>query len=185
MAAMTRRHVRALWTIAMLALVYFAAVGRASADMIEKTGTFGDFGVWSLDARKVITTGDGGMLYVRDAETARRARRLAYHGLEDRSSFTTAARSPHLWWSFDIEDVGRRLIGNDITADGTDLIVITGANGGGKTTFLRSVGVAHLMMHSGMFVTARSLTASITAALSAASARVSPTMGEINVAIFS
>ncbi|WP_285624418.1 MutS-related protein [Actinoallomurus iriomotensis] len=52
--------------------------------------------------------------------------------------------------------------GNDITADETDLIVITGANGGGKTTFLRGVGIAHLMMQSGMFVTARALTASIT-----------------------
>ncbi|WP_329235021.1 hypothetical protein OG417_28935 [Actinoallomurus sp. NBC_01490] len=56
-------------------------------------------------------------------------------------------------------------VGNDITADATDLIVITGANGGGKTTFLRSVGVAHLMMQSGMFVTARALTASVTGGL--------------------
>ncbi|MFB9835479.1 MutS-related protein [Actinoallomurus acaciae] len=45
---------------------------------------------------------------------------------------------------------------------------ITGANGGGKTTFLRSVGVAHLMTHSGMFVAARSLTASITGAVTGA-----------------
>ena len=82
----------------------------------RRCGTFGDLGVWSFDSRKVITTGDGGMLYARDPELARRARRLAYHGLEDRSSFTTAAKSPHLWWSFDIEDVGRRLIGNDLTA---------------------------------------------------------------------
>lgn len=43
--------------------------------------------------------------------------------------------------------------------------MITGANGGGKTTFLRSVGVAHLMMQSGMFVTARALTASVTGGL--------------------
>ena len=99
-----------------VALVEDAAVSIASSVAGRMCGTFGDFGVWSLDARKVITTGDGGMLYVRDPETARRARRLAYHGLEDRSSFTTAVRSPHLWWSFDIEDIGRRLIGNDITA---------------------------------------------------------------------
>jgi aminotransferase len=99
-----------------IALIEDAAVSVASSVDGRRCGTFGDFGVWSFDARKVITTGDGGMLYARDPEVARRARRLAYHGLEDRSSFTTATRSPHLWWSFEIEDIGRRLIGNDITA---------------------------------------------------------------------
>lgn len=99
-----------------VALIEDAAVSVGSSAHGRMCGTFGDFGIWSFDARKVITTGDGGMLYVRDPETARRARRLAYHGLEDRSSFTTAAKSPHLWWSFEIEDIGRRLIGNDMTA---------------------------------------------------------------------
>ncbi|MBZ6232735.1 DegT/DnrJ/EryC1/StrS family aminotransferase [Streptomyces olivaceus] len=99
-----------------VALIEDAAVSVASSAGGRMCGTFGDFGIWSFDARKVITTGDGGMLYVRDPEVARRARRLAYHGLEDRSSFTTAAKSPHLWWSFDIEDIGRRLVGNDMTA---------------------------------------------------------------------
>ncbi|MGP4029191.1 DegT/DnrJ/EryC1/StrS family aminotransferase [Actinomadura sp. 3N407] len=99
-----------------IALIEDAAVSVASTVHDRACGTLGDFGVWSFDARKVITTGDGGMLYTRDPEVARRARRLAYHGLEDRSSFTTAAKSPHLWWSFQIEDVGRRLIGNDMTA---------------------------------------------------------------------
>lgn len=99
-----------------IALIEDAAVSVASSAHGRMCGTFGDFGVWSFDSRKVITTGDGGMVYVRDPEVARRARRLAYHGLEDRSSFTTAAKSPHLWWSFDIEDIGRRLVGNDMTA---------------------------------------------------------------------
>ena len=47
---------------------------------------------------------------------------------------------------------GRRPVGNDINADGKPLIVVTGANQGGKTTFLRSFGLAQLMMQSGMFV---------------------------------
>lgn len=97
-------------------LIEDAAVSVGSSAHGRRCGTFGDFGIWSFDSRKVITTGDGGMLYVRDPEVARRARRLAYHGLEDRSSFTTAARSQHVWWSFDIEEIGRRLVGNDITA---------------------------------------------------------------------
>ena len=45
-------------------------------------------------------------------------------------------------------------MGNDVDADGSSLVMITGANEGGKSTFLRSVGVAHLMMQSGMFVPA-------------------------------
>lgn len=54
-----------------------------------------------------------------------------------------------------------RVTGNDIDADGKSLVIITGANSGGKSTFLRSVGLAQLMMQCGMFVTARSLRASV------------------------
>jgi hypothetical protein len=48
------------------------------------------------------------------------------------------------------------VVGNDVQADGKSLVVITGANSGGKSTFLRSVGVAQLMMQCGLFVTAGS-----------------------------
>jgi MutS domain V len=44
-----------------------------------------------------------------------------------------------------------RLTGNDVNADGKSLIMITGANQGGKSTLLRSLGLAHLMMQAGMF----------------------------------
>lgn len=53
------------------------------------------------------------------------------------------------------------VVGNDVTADGVRLIVVTGANQGGKSTFLRSVGLAQLMMQCGMFVAAESFTASV------------------------
>lgn len=52
------------------------------------------------------------------------------------------------------------VVGNDIDAGGKPLVIITGANSGGKSTFLRSTGLARLMMQAGMFVTARSLRAS-------------------------
>jgi MutS domain V len=54
-----------------------------------------------------------------------------------------------------------RAAGNDVAADGRQLIMITGANHGGKSTFLRSVGLAQLMMQAGMFVAAESFTASV------------------------
>jgi hypothetical protein len=53
------------------------------------------------------------------------------------------------------------IAGNDVQADGKSLVIITGANSGGKSTFLRSVGVAQLMMQCGLFVTARSYRASL------------------------
>jgi MutS domain V len=51
-------------------------------------------------------------------------------------------------------------VGNDVDADHKQLIMITGANQGGKSTFLRSVGLAQLMMQAGMFVAADEFTAS-------------------------
>ena len=47
-----------------------------------------------------------------------------------------------------------RVVANDIDADDKSLVMITGANQGGKSTFLRSIGLAQLMMQCGMFVAA-------------------------------
>jgi hypothetical protein len=61
--------------------------------------------------------------------------------------------------------IGGRLVGNDLAADGKNLIMITGANQGGKSTFLRSIGLAMLMMQAGMFVTAEEFRASVASGL--------------------
>jgi hypothetical protein len=57
--------------------------------------------------------------------------------------------------------MGRRVVGNVVNADGKSLVIITGANEGGKSTFLRSVGLAQLMMQCGMFVGAESFAAEL------------------------
>jgi hypothetical protein len=57
------------------------------------------------------------------------------------------------------------VVSNDVEADGKSLLMITGANSGGKSTFLRSVGLAQLMMQSGMLVAAASYRASVCAGL--------------------
>ncbi|HJS94478.1 MAG TPA: hypothetical protein VJ741_09455 [Solirubrobacteraceae bacterium] len=57
------------------------------------------------------------------------------------------------------------VISNNVDADGKSLMMITGANQGGKSTLLRALGLAQLMMQSGMFVSARSFRASVCAGL--------------------
>jgi hypothetical protein len=59
----------------------------------------------------------------------------------------------------------RRVVSNDVQADGKDLVIITGANQGGKSTFLRSAGLAHLLMQCGLFVPAQSACLSVCAQL--------------------
>jgi len=56
-----------------------------------------------------------------------------------------------------------RVTGNDLNADGESLLMITGANQGGKSTLLRGLGLAHLMMQAGMFVGAASFRAGVCA----------------------
>ncbi|TZE81683.1 MutS-related protein [Calorimonas adulescens] len=55
----------------------------------------------------------------------------------------------------------QKVVGNDLNADGKYLFIITGANQGGKSTFLRSIGLAQLMMQCGMFVPAETFCANI------------------------
>ena len=61
--------------------------------------------------------------------------------------------------------MGRNTVGNSANADGNNLVLVTGANQGGKSTFLRSIGLAQLMMQCGMFVGAESFTGEISKAL--------------------
>jgi hypothetical protein len=56
--------------------------------------------------------------------------------------------------------IERHVVGNDANADDRDLVIVTGANQGGKSTFLRSIGLAQLMMQAGMFAPARSFQSS-------------------------
>ncbi len=49
---------------------------------------------------------------------------------------------------------GKQAVGSDLSTAGAALFVVTGANQGGKSTFLRAVGQAQMMFQSGMFVAA-------------------------------
>jgi hypothetical protein len=79
--------------------------------------------------------------------------------------------SPSVFSCTDLRDACLELqsqdpvVGNDVQADGKPLVIITGANSGGKSTFLRSTGVAQLMMQCGLFVTAESYRANVSSGI--------------------
>ncbi|MEA5052056.1 MAG: hypothetical protein VB093_01240 [Propionicimonas sp.] len=53
------------------------------------------------------------------------------------------------------------VVPSELAADDASLVLVTGANQGGKSTFLRGLGLAQLMMQAGMFVTANGYRASV------------------------
>jgi hypothetical protein len=55
----------------------------------------------------------------------------------------------------------QRVVGNAVAADGKSLVIITGANQGGKSSFLRAIGLAQLMMQAGLFVAAEAFEAEL------------------------
>jgi len=88
---------------------------------------------------------------------------VAYPDAEDGATATFRATG--------LYDLGLRLtidgpvVPNDLDTGGQRLVVITGANGGGKSTVLRAVGLAQLLLGAGMFVAAESLTTSVAPAI--------------------
>lgn len=79
-------------------------------------GTIGDMGMWSFDAMKIVCTGDGGMIYLRDPERLVDAKEQLYMGLPNRltSGIDSSAGGASSWWQFEINRPGRRAIMNNI-----------------------------------------------------------------------
>ena len=82
----------------------------------QSCGTFGDMGMWSLDSTKVITSGDGGIMYFKDKSIADKAREKTYLGLTKISGLESSKDNSSLWWEYDVTSCERRLIMNDISA---------------------------------------------------------------------
>lgn len=100
-----------------LKLVEDAACAVASRVDGTACGTFGDIATWSFDAMKILVTGDGGMLYVRDPELAERARGQIYHGMRQGNGFANAkSGTASRWWEFEVDTFARRSISNDMAS---------------------------------------------------------------------
>lgn len=95
-------------------LIEDAACAPASTYSGQAVGTFGDIGCWSFDAMKIISTGDGGMMWFRDRKLADKARKQLYLGTSEGSGLKS---SKPRWWEFEVEIAGaRRSVMNDIAA---------------------------------------------------------------------
>lgn len=95
-------------------LIEDSACSVASSYRGQACGTFGDVGVWSFDAMKVLVTGTGGMVYCRTPEMVKQLDKEIYFGLTSESGISSPLQSR--WWEFDVTTPGRRAIINDITA---------------------------------------------------------------------
>ena len=79
-------------------------------------GTIGDMGMWSFDAMKTLSTGDGGMIYFKDIEKKIEAKESLYLGFPEKSKSGMDSDETENWWEFEMNRTGRRSIMNDITA---------------------------------------------------------------------
>lgn len=95
-------------------LIEDAANAPASTYNGKAVGTFGDIGCWSFDAMKIISTGDGGMLWFKDEALATKARKQIYLGTSEATGLNS---NKDKWWEFGVDIAGaRRSVMNDIAA---------------------------------------------------------------------
>lgn len=97
-----------------LKLIEDCAAGVCSSYKGKPLGTFGDIGMWSFDAMKILVCGDGAMLHFNDPALREKAEKWLYFGLETKSGYENSVAQK--WWEFDISCFGHRAIMNDVTA---------------------------------------------------------------------
>ena len=97
-----------------LKVIEDSACSVASTYKGKACGTFGDMGMWSFDAMKILVCGDGSCLYFKDAELKERMEKWLYFGLESKSGYSNSV--DRKWWEYDVSSYGHRAIMNDITA---------------------------------------------------------------------
>jgi len=90
-----------------------AACSQATMYRGKHAGTWGHYGVWSFDAMKMLTCGDGGMIYCEDERDATDLKQQMYLGLNEQSGLSS---DKDKWWQYSVVGCGRRSIMNDIAA---------------------------------------------------------------------
>ena len=77
-------------------------------------GSMGDFGVFSFQAVKNLSTGDGGMLVTNNKEWFERLRKLRWVGIT-KDTFSRGTEKKYSWF-YDVVELGYKFHMNDITA---------------------------------------------------------------------
>lgn len=77
-------------------------------------GAIGEAGIFSFDAVKNITTGEGGGLLHKDPQKLELARKLRYCGIS-KSGFEASATKQR-WWEYEISDFFPKMLNTDIAA---------------------------------------------------------------------
>lgn len=77
-------------------------------------GAIGDVGIFSFDAVKNLTTGEGGGLVAKDPASIERAFKLRYCGIA-KSGFQASAEKQR-WWEYEITDFFPKLLNTDLAA---------------------------------------------------------------------
>lgn len=77
-------------------------------------GTLGEVGIFSFDAVKNLTTGEGGGVICQDPAKIERAKKLRYCGI-GKSGFQASAQKTR-WWEYEVSDSFPKMLNNDIGA---------------------------------------------------------------------
>ncbi len=80
-------------------------------------GSIGEVGIYSFDAVKNLTAGEGGGITAKDATKSARAKHLRYCGI-GKSGFEAATSAPSLarWWEYDIKEPFIKMLPTNIAA---------------------------------------------------------------------
>ena len=97
-----------------IALVEDTACAPATRWRGRATGTFGAFGAWSFDSMKIMTAGEGGLVYAADPVARAAIGRRADMGTSSTSGHSSSASER--WWEFDVLGSGRRSVLGDMAA---------------------------------------------------------------------
>lgn len=82
----------------------------------QPCGTIGDIGIYSYDAVKNLTVGEGGGITSPDAEVIERAKRLRYCGI-GKSGFESAGTTANSkWWEYNISEPFIKMLPTNIAA---------------------------------------------------------------------
>jgi perosamine synthetase len=86
----------------------------------QKLGTWGDIGCFSFEEKKLMTTGDGGMMVTDDPDLFRDARAMRWVGVDKdswkRAQEATSLSSDALHWFYEVKILGYKYNMNDLAA---------------------------------------------------------------------